>query len=437
MRFLLIVLTVFFKLQAQEFMGTFVTDPVFNASVYMQTIGDPEKPAVVLVHGLGDEASTIWESSLELLKNDFYVVTFDLPGFGQSTKSNELYSPLNYAKVIRHLTHAYVKKPFHLVGHSMGGAIALKYAHLYPFDVESLVLVDVAGILHRSEYNTFLIQNGVNSFFDEQSELVQNSRFVRFVDKMSEKIDRKMSLDMSNVLPSETLRSSVLGGNPMRIAAVALVEENFSGIPQEVKVRTTIVWGEADDVAPVETGYVLHKLMENATFKIISGAKHVPMLTHDEAFLSLLKEHFMHPQAPLRPILPPQEPPYTLELKNVSDKTYSGVIERLRIQDSQRIVIKDALVGELAVVGSDVKIINSTLKGDKEVVLMAQNAKVSIVASDIFGTIRLHNVKLHLLGAHIKTLGKPIETLLTSFVFYSLCQINDKRIHGKEILNGK
>jgi pimeloyl-ACP methyl ester carboxylesterase len=415
----------------------FMTEPVFQGTLYMHTEGDATRPAVVLVHGLGNEASSIWETTIEHLKEHYFVVTFDLPGFGKSSQSNELYSPLNYAKVIRYVTQTYVKKPFHLLGHSMGGAIALKYASMYPSDVESLILVDVAGILHRSEYNTFLMQSGVHSFFDEQNELTQSSRLGRFVDKMSEKIDRKMSIDMSKVLPSEALRSSVLGGNPMRIAAVALVEENFSGIPQKIKARTTIVWGELDDVAPIETGYVLHKLMENATFKIVSGAKHVPMLTHEEAFWAILKEHLMYPKAPLRPVPPPQGPCYTLELRDVSDKTYSGVIESIRIQDSQRIVIKDALVGELVVVGSDVEIINSTLKGSKEVVVSAQNAKVSIVASNVFGKIRLYNVKLHLLGTHIETLGKPIETLLTSFVFYSLCQINDKRIHGKEILNGK
>lgn len=138
----------------------------------MQTIGNPENPAIVLVHGLGDEASTIWESSIELLKNDYFVVTFDLPGFGQSSKANELYSPLNYAKFIRYVAQTYVKKPFHLVGHSMGGAIALKYTSMYPSDVASLVLVDAAGILHRSEYNNFLVQSGVNTFFDEQNGLI-------------------------------------------------------------------------------------------------------------------------------------------------------------------------------------------------------------------------------------------------------------------------
>lgn len=435
MKFFLVILVFFLGVQAKELEGTFVSEPIFNASVYMQKEGNPENPAVVLVHGLGEEASSIWDSTRELLKHDYYVITFDLPGFGKSTKSNELYSPQNYAKCIRYLTQMHVKKSFHLVGHSMGGAIALRYTSMYPSDVTSLVLIDVAGILHRSEYNTFLMQTGVYSLLDEQSALAQNSKFNRFVDKITEKLDRKMSVDMSKILPSPALRASVLGANPMRIAAVALVEENFSVIPQEIKVQTTIVWGERDDIAPLKTGYVLHKLIENSSLSIIPHANHVPMLTHEEVFFKILKEHLIHPKAPIRPTSPQQMQSYSAQLKNITDKTYSGVIDRMSIVDSQRVVIKDALIGELVVTNSDVEIINSSFKGQNEVVLMAQNAKVSIIASDIFGKIKLYNVKLHLLGTHIKTLGKPIEVLFTSFAFYSLCNINNTLVHGKEILN--
>jgi len=241
-----VLLWVFFVgLPVEELRGTFITEPIFNASVYMQTVGDPVNPAV-LVHGLGDEASTIWESTLKRLKNDYFVVTFDLPGFGQSSKANELYSSLNYAKFIHYVTHTYVKKPFHLVGHSMGGAIVLKYASLYPTDLESLVLVDAAGILHRTEYNDFLLQSRVNAFFDEKNGLIQGfetQKVTSFVDKIAEKIDRKMSLDMGRVLASEDLRATILGGSPHSIAAVSLVEDNFNGIPQKITTRTTIIWG--------------------------------------------------------------------------------------------------------------------------------------------------------------------------------------------------
>lgn len=421
----------------EELMGTFITEPIFKSSVYMESYGDLNKPAVVLVHGLGDEASTIWESTIALLKNDYYVVTFDLPGFGQSTKSNELYSPANYAKFIRYLTQTYLKKSFHLVGHSMGGAIALKYTSMYPSDVESLILVDAAGILHRSEYNNFLVQSGVNTFFDEQNGLVQalqTQKMNSFIDKMAEKIDRKMSLDMSVVLASEDLRSTILGGSPHSIAAVALVEENFNGIPQKIDTRTTIVWGETDAVAPVETGYVLHKLMPNSSFQILPNTGHVPMLTNEKEFSKILWAHFKMQEKSLRPAMPKNTQNYILKIKDVKDRVYTGTIESMTIRNSQKIVIKDALIEELVVYNSDVEIINSTIKTTKVVAIAAQDAKVSIVASNIFGAIKLHNSKLHLLGIMMDTPSKPIEALSTSMVYFSLCQINNKLIHGKEIL---
>lgn len=116
------------------------------------------------------------------------------------------------------------------------------------------------------------------------------------------------------------------------------------------------------------------------------------------------------------------------------DRVYTGKIESMSVVNSQKITIKDAVIDELIVLNSDVEIINSTFKSGKTVALMAQNAKVSIVASDVFGKIKLQNSKLHLLGVTMDVLGKPIEALSTSMVFFSLCQINDKLIHGKEIL---
>ena len=422
---------------AEELAGTFITEPIFNASVYMQTVGNPENPAVVLVHGLGDEASSIWESTIELLKNDYFVVTFDLPGFGQSSKANELYSPLNYAKFIHYLTQTYVKRPFHLVGHSMGGAIALKYTSMYPSDVESLVLVDAAGILHRSEYNNFLVQNGVNAFFDEQNGLIQGlqtQKVTSFIDKIAEKIDRKMSLDMEVVLSNEDLRATILGGSPYSIAAVALVEENFNGIPQKINARTTIIWGEIDTIAPVETGYVLHKLMPNASLKILPRTGHVPMVSNEQAFLNLLKGHFLNQEGTVRPIMPKNTPNYNVTIRDIEGRVYTGKIGNMSIINSQKIIIKDAVIEELAIINSDVEIINSTIKSTNALAVSAQNAKVSIVASNISGRIKLQNTKLHLLGITMEAFGKPIEALSTSMVFYSLCQINNKLIHGKEIL---
>lgn len=425
------------SLFANAFKGTFVTEPIFNASVYMETAGEPSNPAIVLVHGLGDEASTIWANSIELLQKEYYVITFDLPGFGKSSKANELYSPQNYAKFIHSITQTYVKKPFHLVGHSMGGAIVLKYAQMYQKDILSLVLVDAAGILHKYAYNKFLTHSGVNRFFEEQNGLIQGlqtPKLNNFIDRMAEKIDNKMTLDMDVVLASEELRSTILGGIPATIAAVALVQANFNGIPQTIDTRTTIIWGENDAIAPIQTGYVLDKLMPYSTLKIIPLSGHVPMLTHEEAFSYLLMEHLSNKK--IAPKVEKNNPAeaYKLKIKNVQDATYSGHIKSLTIRDSHNVVIKDAIIEELFIFNSEVEIINSTFKGEKEVKVSAQNASVSIIASDIVGTIKLNNTRLNLAGVMMSSQNKPIVAMIKSTVIFSLCDINDKLIHGKEVL---
>lgn len=424
-------------LLAYEVEESYIKEPIFNASVYMQTAGNPKNPAVVLVHGLGDEASTIWQSTIALLKNEYYVITFDLPGFGKSSKENKLYSPQNYAKFIHYVTQTYVKKPFHLIGHSMGGAIALKYTSMYSLDVQSLVLVDAAGILHKSAYNKFLVQSGVNHFFNDQNILVQRlqtPKLTNFIDKIAEKVDRKMTPDMDVVLASEELRETILGGNAHRIAAVALVQTSFNGIPQAINTRTSVIWGEEDDVAPLQTGYVLQKLMPHSILKIIPNAQHVPMTSHEKEFLSLVWEHLKTEQSSAVKPKRNQTEPYRLKISNVTDKTYTGTIQTMEIRDSHNIVIKDATIEKLLIVSSDVAIINSTIKGANEVIVTSQNSNVSIVASDLFGTIKFYRSRLDLAGIVMLSAYNPLQAMSSSIVVFSLCTINDKLIHGKEVM---
>lgn len=427
------------QLFSESTKGTFVTEPIFNASVYVEASGNPKNPAVVLVHGLGDEASTIWESTVAALENEYYVIIFDLPGFGKSTKSNELYSPENYAKFIHYLMQIYLKKPFHLVGHSMAGAIVLKYTHMYPSDIESLVLIDVAGILHRSAYSNFLTQRGIEHFFDEQSSLIQGiqtPKFNNFINKITDKIDQKMTLDMELVLSNEDLRGTILGGNPSTIAAIALVETNFNGIVQNILKKTMIIWGEKDGTAPLQTGYVLKKLIPNSSLKVIPHAEHVPMLSHEKYFLPILLTHLEGAKnnEKLPHKLKNDFESYRVKIKNVKNKVFTGKIESMTIQDSQKIVIKDATIKELFISNSDVEIVNSTFEHLNGVVLTAQSSRISIIASDILGRVKLYNSKLNLAGVIINAEGKPIDAISRSVVVYSLCQINSKLIHGREVL---
>ena len=65
-----------------------VSEPVFGNQVYIKLSGNPSGPVVVLVHGLGDNASNIWAQTIRKLESEYFLLTLDLPGFGQSSKAN-------------------------------------------------------------------------------------------------------------------------------------------------------------------------------------------------------------------------------------------------------------------------------------------------------------------------------------------------------------
>ena len=143
---------------------TVLKEPIFRGTAHVVTAGPEDAPTVVLVHGIGDRAARDWEGLIAVLARSHRVVAFDLPGFGRSSKGNESYTPENYVAFLRYLMTEHIHaQSFSLIGHSMGGAIALRYAARYPQDVTALVLVDVPGILHRLSYSKSLSHLGINS----------------------------------------------------------------------------------------------------------------------------------------------------------------------------------------------------------------------------------------------------------------------------------
>ena len=113
----------------------FIFDPIFKGDVYLHEAGRHHAISVVLVHGVGDRGATIWDPLIQGLSKNYHTVTFDLPGFGRSSKKNVLYSPTSYAAFIKYVVDRCVRDSFILVGHYLGGAIALRFAATYPKDL--------------------------------------------------------------------------------------------------------------------------------------------------------------------------------------------------------------------------------------------------------------------------------------------------------------
>ena len=118
---------------------------------------------LVLLHGLGTSSST-WIHVFPQLIKRFHVVAVDLPGFGFSSLKNggEFLSFGELSDVLIQILPRITSTPFTLIGHSLGGWLAMDYAIRSPELVQRVILINPAGILYpgiEEQQNVFEISN--------------------------------------------------------------------------------------------------------------------------------------------------------------------------------------------------------------------------------------------------------------------------------------
>lgn len=117
-----------------------------GSEIQVEFYGSPDAPPLILTHGWGPN-STVWYYAKKQLSEQFYVITWDLPGLGKSTKpQNRDYSLEKYARDLEAVLSLAGDKPAILLGHSMGGMILLTFCRLFPQhlsrQVAGLIAVD-------------------------------------------------------------------------------------------------------------------------------------------------------------------------------------------------------------------------------------------------------------------------------------------------------
>lgn len=107
--------------------------------------GQDAKPPLLLVHGGLDHARN-WDWVARALMQDFHVYALDLRGHGNSAQApGALYSVAEHVLDLSALADIINQFPIYLVGHSLGGFVALHYAGIYPDRVQKLVAIEGVG----------------------------------------------------------------------------------------------------------------------------------------------------------------------------------------------------------------------------------------------------------------------------------------------------
>ena len=419
------------------------SEPVFHGQLQYYEDGPKNAPTVVLVHGLGDKAAQDWNGLTRQLSREFRVVRFDLPGFGRSGKGNAAYTPDNYASLIRFLAERHIRaEPFLLVGHSMGGAIALRYAARYPQSVSGLVLIDVPGILHRSVYSRHLARQGIGSMVPGLS-YVPNDPLGGLLDNAISGVEKK-HLMPELVLQFPQTRQKLLGGDPAKIAGLALALEDFTRDITAIRIPTQILWGARDTVAPLRTGQSLAAILPQSELVVFEDSGHVPMDDVPERFNKAILDFLRAPKishihATLREALTPVQSQRSMRCQDREGMTFTGGYEQLEINGCRNVVIRGARVHNLRITNSDVLIEDSRIGGGSGG-MRADGAHVVITSSRIEGKVAITAIKarLDIAGSWIVGEQAAVAARETSEVVFSVSRVESPHtynyLHGLRVV---
>ena len=393
----------------------FIDEPVFGGKSRIIETGRDNKELIVLVHGLGDRAADTWNNVIPQLSDRYHVLTFDLPGFGQSSKSNQLYSPDNYVAFIHYVVRQTGHESFYLMGHSMGGNIALRYTTTYPHKVKRLMLIDTAGILHRITYANSLTQLGTK--FLPKIDPDQNEGIRGIAGAILGELARRNSLFESGeqiVLNTPALRQNILGGNPSTIAAYAMSMTDFSSSLHSIKTPTLIVWGELDNVTPLRTARVLATNLRNSGLVIIGNAGHVPMDDKPLEFNWWLNKFVTGTESDFNAVLRQQQykidtqKPITSKrvasCKNNSQTLFRGDYQEIIIENCRDVEIDTARMQSLSIRDSQVTMNNCYIKSSGKAML-AINSNIQMNGCTIVGqpAIEFKKTSMDIAGSWLRS----------------------------------
>ncbi|MGH2953568.1 MAG: alpha/beta fold hydrolase [Solirubrobacterales bacterium] len=252
-------------------------------------------PPLVLIHGMIN-SSRHWRDVALRLADRHTVIAPDLIGHGDSATPRGDYSLGAHAAAIRDLLTAIGVESATIVGHSLGGGVAMQFFWQFPQRVERLALVSSGGLGREVSP---LLRTAAVPGVSAAIRLAANPRVLARLDRLAQSLERRGSakavyvhavaralrpLERAGARRAflETLRS-VIDVHGQRVSAV---DRLYLLGP----VPTLIVWGERDHTIPLGHGRAAHRAIPGSRFATLPRAAHFPHLEDPEGLARALGE---------------------------------------------------------------------------------------------------------------------------------------------------
>jgi pimeloyl-ACP methyl ester carboxylesterase len=252
-------------------------------------------PPVVLIHGMVN-SSRHWEGVAQRLVADFTVIAPDLIGHGDSATPRGDYSLGAHAAVIRDLLAAIDVERATIVGHSLGGGVAMQFFYQFPQRTERLVLVSSGGLGHEVSP---LLRGAALPGASALLSLAAHPRLVTVLSEAGERLrDRGSGTGVYLQAIARALRPLSAAG--ARHAFLQTLRSVIDVRGQRVSARdrlyllrsmpTLIVWGERDHTIPLAHGRDAHAAIPGSRFVTLPSAAHFPHLEDPDGLATALRD---------------------------------------------------------------------------------------------------------------------------------------------------
>lgn len=238
---------------------------------------------IVFIHGLSDNL-LYWEFLASNLKNDYQVLRIDLRGHGGSELGNDEISIELFVNDLYSLLKELDISKVHLIGFSLGGAVALEFTVMYPETVDSLVLMSSFCKVGEDLANVFVkFRKSLEISFEEFYNLILPMVLC------SDVIDNnKEELEMLKDIASQTADTDAY------IKAIdACLDFNVESELSEINVSTLVLAGRYDDITSVKSQIELKNKIRNSKIFIFDNLKHNLLVgENNQEILDILKNEY-------------------------------------------------------------------------------------------------------------------------------------------------
>jgi pimeloyl-ACP methyl ester carboxylesterase len=252
-------------------------------------------PVILLVHGVAG-TSEQWADVAPVLAEEFTVLAPDLLGHGQSAKPQGDYSLGAYAVSLRDLLVVLGHRRATIVGHSLGGGIAMQFAYEYPVFAERMVVVSSGG-LGREVHP--LLRAATLPGAELVLPLLAHQRVLGAGGAVGHVLDR-LGLRAGPDIAEMARGYASLGDAEARAAFLHTVRAVIDYTGQRVSAAdrlylasllpTLIVWGRRDPLIPAVHSEFAHGQMPGSRLEIFEDAGHFPQLDDPIRFAALLRD---------------------------------------------------------------------------------------------------------------------------------------------------